>query len=53
MIASLVKIDAEIADLRARPTPPRIVLDDGGEVDAFDDDDFVGRGDPPARDEMS
>ncbi len=53
MIAALVKIDAEIADLRARPTPTRIVLDDGGEVDAFDDDDFVG-GDPaPAREEMS
>ena len=40
LIASLVKIDAEIADLRARPSAPRIVLDDGGEVDesAFGDD---------------
>lgn len=56
MIAALVKIDAEIADLRGRPSPARIVLDDGGEIDAFDafdEDDFVGRGDPPARDEMS
>ena len=53
MIASLVKIDAEIADLRACPTPARIVLDDGGEVDSFAEDDFVGGGDPPLRDEMS
>ena len=54
MIAALVKIDAEIADLRARPTPQRLVLD-AGAVDAFDEDDFVGGGDPgdPRRDEMS
>lgn len=46
MIAALVKIEAEIADLkvRPRPTPQRIVLDDGGEVDeaAFEDDGFGG-----------
>ena len=53
LIAALVKIDAEIADLRARPTPSRLVLDDGGEIDTFDEDDFVGGGDLPARDEMS
>lgn len=55
MIVALVKIDGEIADLRERPTLPRIVLDAGGEVDTFDDDDFIGGGDPagPARDEMS
>ena len=58
LIASLVKIEAEIADLRvlARPTPPRIVLDDGGAVDdtALDEDDFGGAdlGDR-TRDEMS
>lgn len=52
LIASLVKIDAEIANLRARPTPTRIVLDDGGEVDesAFGDlDDVADR----SVDEMS
>lgn len=42
LIASLVKVDAEIADLRARPTLPRIVLDDGGEVDDASFDDAFG-----------
>lgn len=47
LIASLVKVDAEIADLRARPTPRRIVLADGGEVDeaVFDDDSGADVGD--------
>jgi hypothetical protein len=55
MIAALVKIDAEIATLRARPTSPRIVLDDGGKVDdtAFDDDDLGEDLGARARDEMS
>lgn len=53
MIVALVKIDAEIADLRARPTPARIVLDDGGEIDTFEEEDFITGGDPIARDEMS
>jgi hypothetical protein len=42
LIASLVKVDAEIADLRARPSAPRIVLDDGGEVDDASFDDAFG-----------
>ena len=60
MIAALVKLEAEITDLRvsARPTSSRLVLDNGGEVDvddaAFDEDDF-GAADPGdrTRDEMS
>ena len=55
LIAALVKIDAEIADHRERPSRPRIVLDDGGKVDdaSFDEDDFGGA-DPGdhTRDEM-
>lgn len=40
LIAALVKIDAEIATLRSRPTPPPIVLDDSDFVDTtFGEDD--------------
>ena len=57
LIAALVKTDAEIADLRARPTQPRILLDDGGVVDgsAFDTDDDFGGADlsTPVRDDLS
>ena len=54
MIAALVKIDAEIADLRERPSAPKILLDDGGEVDdsAFDDE-FGSDVNDRVRDEMS
>jgi hypothetical protein len=40
LIAALVKIDAEIADLRERPSSSKILLDDGGEVDESTFDDF-------------
>jgi hypothetical protein len=61
LIAALVKIDAEIADLtvRARPTPVRIVIDDDEDADdseaddAFSDDSFGADLDDRARDEMS
>jgi len=60
LIAALVKIDAEITDLtvRARPTPVRLVLDDGGEDDADSEEDAFADGfgadlDDRARDEMS
>ncbi len=40
LIAALVKIDAEIAALRARPMPPPVVFDDGEVVDTmFGEDD--------------
>ena len=42
LIVALVKVDAEIADLRTRPTPSRIMLDDGSEVDEASFDDDVG-----------
>jgi len=55
LIAALVKTDAEIADLRARPTQPRIVLDVTGEADdsTFDEDDFGADHGAVAREEMS
>ena len=54
LIAALVKVDAEIADLRARPTLPRIVLDDGCEVnDTAFDDAFGGDFGAGVLDEMS
>ena len=55
LIAALVKIDAEIADLRARPTPLRIVLEDVAEVSdsGFGEDDFGGDLGERAREDLS
>lgn len=51
LIAALVKIDAEIADLRARPTPVSLVFVNGGEAaDSDFGEDAFGGGDLGERD---
>lgn len=58
LILDLVKTDAEIADLRGRPSRPQILLDDVDvavvDESTFDDDDFGGADlSTPARDDLS